>query len=546
MRKGPSKHQNILNAFGRGALIVLCVFLLNTCITIYDWLPEYNFTRLIKIAPETLGVFALLLAVSLVQIRRKKLFFFSLSLLLTLYFVFTIGETVTRHMYRRGFYPLIDLLFFREVLRLISDSGSAVVQAGYFFALCIIVAGFFTAFYFLLSTIERCITLTKRRFILIFAVMGFLSVYSGIFGLKAPYVDDLFSQLGAPATSSGEEKKITAGPLAPELSGRTDTSEDHVFPGLKDSNIFLFIVESYGYTAFAKNEHFVILEPLYHSLQKKLQDSGYGIVSKFLGSPVIGGYSWLADSTLLTGVRICSQVEYDTLLKSDAQSLVSLLNDAGYFTVLSAPGTLREWPEGECFYGFDRYVYAKDFHYQGPEFSFVPVPDQFCIYDIHRRIVQRAEEPFFIEYLLVSSHAPFNRIPDYIEDWTEIDDGSVYYGTENHFFENTWFSGKQYTEGYTAAISYVLTVITEYLTGFLNDEALVIIVGDHQPKYPVTERGQPLSVPMHLISRNKNILRRFEGLGYTPGLIPSQEPPHPGLETFKHDFLFAILQGGNG
>jgi len=546
MRKDSSKHQDMLKTFGGGALIVFCVFLLNTFITIYDWLPEYNFARLVKIAPETLGVFALLLAVSLLQIRRKQLFIFSWSVLLTLYFVFTIGETVTRHMYRRGFYPLIDLLFFREVLRLVSDSGSAFVQAGYFFALCIIVAGFFTAFYFLLSTIERRITRTKRRFILISAVVGFLAAFSGTFGLKDPYVDNLYSQLGVPAPSVDAEKKANAGPLAPELSGLAASSEDHVFPGLKDSNIYLFIVESYGYTAFAKNEHFVILEPLYRTLQKKLQDSGYGIVSKFLGSPVIGGYSWLADSTLLTGVRICSQVEYDSLLESDTQSLVSLLNDAGYFTVLSAPGTLREWPEGECFYGFNRYVYAKDFHYKGPEFSFVPVPDQFCIYDIHRRIVQRAAEPFFIQYLLVSSHAPFNRIPDYIDDWTEIDDGSVYYERENHFFENTWFSGKQYTEGYTAAISYVLTVITEYLTGFLNDEALVIIVGDHQPKYPVTERGQPLSVPMHLISRNKTILRKFEKMGYTPGMTPSQKPPHPGLETFQHDFLTAILQGGNG
>jgi hypothetical protein len=535
--------QDLPKTFGRAFLIFCCVFILNTLITFYDWLPEYDFSRLLKIAPETLGVFALLLAVSFVRKRREKLFPLSLSFFLTLYFIFTMGETVTRHMYRRGFYPLIDLLFFREVLRLVSDSSSAVVQAGYFLLLCMFVAVFFAAFYFLLSAISKSVTRTKRPFILVSAVVGFFVVFSGLFGLKEPYFDNLVTQFGVMTPPAGEQKNITHETLKPEHGTQIESLEDHLFSGLKDNNIFLFIVESYGYTAFAKNEHFVILKPIYLRLQKKLQDNGYGIVSKFLGSPVIGGYSWIADSTLLTGVKIGSQVEYDHLLESDTKTLVSVLNDAGYFTVLSAPGTLREWPEGERFYGFDRYVYAKDFHYQGPEFSFVPAPDQFCIHNIHTHIVQKCEEPFFIQYLLVSSHAPFNRIPRYIEDWTEIGDGSIYHETEILFFENTWFSGKQYTEGYTAAISYVLTVITEYLTRFIHDEALIIVVGDHQPKYPVTERGQPLSVPIHLISRNKNILHRFEEMGYTQGLIPFQEPPHPGLETFHLDFLTAISQG---
>jgi hypothetical protein len=549
MRINFSEHHDIPKTLLRAFLTVCCVFILNTLMTFHDWIPEFDFSHLLKIAPETLGVLTLLLAASFVRKRREKLFFFSLSFILTLYFVFTLGETVTRHMYRRGFYPLIDLLFFREVLRLVSDSGSAVARAGYFFLLCMIVAVFFTAFFFLLSALSKNVTHTKHRFILLLMVAGFLIVFSATFGLKDPYVDNIIKQFGVPTPpdgeKNGEKTHILRQTSHVEHGTHIDALEGDVFPGLKDNNIFLFIVESYGYTAFAKKEHFNILEPLYLSLQKKFQDNGYGIVSKFLGSPVIGGYSWIADSTLLTGVKIGSQVEYDHLLESDTQTLVSVFNDAGYFTVLSAPGTLREWPEGERFYGFDRYIYAKDFHYQGPEFSFVPVPDQFCIHSIHTHIVQRCEKPFFIQYLLVSSHAPFNRIPIYIDDWAEIGDGSIYYETENLFFENTWFSGKQYTEGYTAAISYVLTVIAEYLTRFIHDDALAIIVGDHQPKYPVTERGQPLSVPIHLISRNAHILRRFEGMGYTQGFIPFQEPPHPGLETFHHDFLTAISHDGN-
>jgi hypothetical protein len=302
-------------------------------------------------------------------------------------------------------------------------------------------------------------------------------------------------------------------------------------------NVLLCIIESYGYTAYAKADHAAILEPYLREQEERLAAAGYRILSTFLKSPVIGGYSWYADSTLLTGMRINSEEQYGELLRSKTPNLVGLLDERGYRTVLVAPGTLKPWPEGEAYYQFDHYLYNADFGYRGPEFSFVPVPDQYSLNKLHRRFIAAGDGgPLFAEFLLVSSHAPFNRIPPYVEDWDSLGDGSIYHELPMLTFKNTWFQGKEYAEGYTAAIKYVFDVLVAYLTEFLEDDTLIIITGDHQPKYPVTERGQPLSVPMHVLCRDWSLIEPLVGYGYVDG-VPTQQPPHDGLESFYEQFM---------
>jgi hypothetical protein len=44
-------------------------------------------------------------------------------------------------------------------------------------------------------------------------------------------------------------------------------------------------------------------------------------------------------------------------------------------------------------------------------------------------------------------------------------------------------------------------------------------------------------VPLHVISRRVDFLSPFLDRGYTEGLIPRQELPHDGLETFLPSLL---------
>ncbi|MGW8301378.1 MAG: hypothetical protein ACWGNO_04875, partial [Desulfobacterales bacterium] len=69
--------------------------------------------------------------------------------------------------------------------------------------------------------------------------------------------------------------------------------------------------------------------------------------------------------------------------------------------------------------------------------------------------------------------------------------------------------------------------------------------GDHQPNVQITGPGSSWSVPVHVISRNKDLLGPFKSKGYTPGLIPRQPPPHPGMETFLFGLLKSFSSSGN-
>jgi hypothetical protein len=166
--------------------------------------------------------------------------------------------------------------------------------------------------------------------------------------------------------------------------------------------------------------------------------------------------------------------------------------------------------------------------------------DQFVLDAIHRREVAAAEQPLLLQYVLISSHYPFNLIPRYFEDWSVIGDGSIYAREDSvTVLPIPPGSNTAGPEGYVAAMRYELNLITEYVTRFLpdDDRALVVVLGDHQPYSGVTGKGKPWSVPIHVVSRDPQVLEPFRRRGYTPGWIPRQSPPHPGMETFLPGFL---------
>jgi hypothetical protein len=104
-------------------------------------------------------------------------------------------------------------------------------------------------------------------------------------------------------------------------------------------------------------------------------------------------------------------------------------------------------------------------------------------------------------------------------------------------FPIVWPDLSNASQGYVTAIIYELNAITDFIMRYLDDNALIIVLGDHQPNVQITGENQPWSVPVHVISRNNEFLKPFRKRGYTPGLIPTQPPPHRGMETFLYDFL---------
>jgi hypothetical protein len=305
---------------------------------------------------------------------------------------------------------------------------------------------------------------------------------------------------------------------------------------LRGANVYLFFVESYGHTVFADSLHFSMIAPLFEAFEQGLKAHGFAVYSHFLTSPTYGGTSWLAHGTLASGVDLTNQMGFDLLVTSKLKTLTHYFNEAGYRTVSVMPGTTYPWPEG-AFFGYQEKYYAWNFDYKGPRYGFSPMPDQYVLDYIYRQKIQTRTQPLFVEYVLITSHAPFHSQPPYLEDWSQIGDSAIYHEKEIITFPIVWPDLSQATEAYMTSIIYDVKVLKAYLEQYVDDDALIIILGDHQPNVQITGENRPWSVPIHVISRNRDLLEPFAARGYTPGIIPRQSPPHPGMETFLYDFL---------
>jgi hypothetical protein len=156
---------------------------------------------------------------------------------------------------------------------------------------------------------------------------------------------------------------------------------------------------------------------------------------------------------------------------------------------------------------------------------------------VRRRELAERRQPFFIRYVLISSHAAFSIQPPFLADWHEIGDGSIYHDRQLIYYPIHWPNLHNAGEAYLRSLDYVFTTLGDYIAKFVSTDTLIIIMGDHQPNLQLTGEGEPWSVPVHVISRNPRLLEPFRKRGYASGLIPAQPPPHAGMETFLPNLL---------
>ena len=306
---------------------------------------------------------------------------------------------------------------------------------------------------------------------------------------------------------------------------------------LDGSDVYVFFIESYGHTVFGDSRHSALIIPYLEDAEDRLVGKSYRTCSNFLTSPAYGGSSWLTHGALASGVAINGQLHYDLLLTSPVQPMAEYFNRAGYRTISVMPGTIWPWPSGE-FYKYKKKYYAPDFGYRGRKFGWAPMTDQYVLDAIYRAEIQNRSEPLFIEFVLISSHAPFNEMPRYIADWSKIGDGAIYQRLEPIRFPVIWPELKNASEAYVTSIIYDWQVLVGFMERTAANDQIIIILGDHQPNLKITGENQPWSVPVHIISRNPSFVKPFISRGYIPGLIPSQPLPHPGVESL----LWALLE----
>ncbi|TVQ24012.1 MAG: hypothetical protein EA383_12600 [Spirochaetaceae bacterium] len=559
----------------RAALVLLVSagFLLNALLNTYRWLASgYAITAIVP-SPVLLAGILLVWITTRTQGdatgRRSRVLVNALSACIGFALVYSVAEGAIQLLYARRFIPSSDISYVRGGLLLLFPEATATVTALTPFVIFLILGFTFllARVYLLLvrATALQIPALTTRmqRLAVICACFVMIAVVS-VRVFSSPTRDsETWSHMLIPIMLRGAvdiDRFELADPVIndderehadEELEAdRNDRDEAYGLPGIRDADIYMFAVESYGITVFENEEQRAALLPVIRDSYERLQSAGFSVASHYLESPVFSGLSWLAEATLFSGNVIDRQSRFENLIETGVYSLPDFLaEEAQYYNMKAKPGAVHgDWPEGYDVFGFDEMLiaYNDDFRYRGPWFSFVPVPDQFAIQALHERIQERKDDgtledrPLFAYYQLVSSHIPFNHIPEYLSDWSRLGDGSIYFETDNQVFDNDYFSGTEYVEGFIASIEYVFEVLTEYVTRFIPEdrESLIVFFGDHQPGSVVSGRGASRSVPIHVISRNDAIVRGFiEELSYVPGMIPDQPHPHPHMADFYPDFV---------
>jgi hypothetical protein len=521
---------------------ILSACFLNVLLNIQYPASDLPLWTLFKLSPEALGILLIIWLIAILRIRFQAAVYIPLIAWVLFLRLFRLGDVLVPMYFFRPFNLYLDSRFLPDLLHLLYTTLSRNAFFIWLFAVTALLAGMIWLTWLSFKTIHNYLLSSRIRGWALGIVMAGLMVlpqiWGGIFfdknrflarGLFLRVIEEFDFIL---QVKGHRAKHMAVIGSALKKNQTTPSSLDK----LHGADVYLFFVESYGYTIFGDTRHFPKIEPHLIAIENALNDQGFEVVSNFFDSPTYGGSSWLAHATLSSGVHLNNQMRYNLLITSQVKTLARYFNAAGYRTVRAMPGTQWPWPEGE-FYGYQAKYYAWHFDYLGPMYGWSTMPDQYVLDFIRRREIETTSQPLFVEFILVSSHAPFHRQPPYLDAWSRIGEGAVYNDLEVITFPIVWPDLSNASDGYVTAIRYDLTVMAEFIRQFVKDAALIVILGDHQPNVQLTGTNQLWSVPVHVISRNPDLLKPFQNRGFRPGLIPAQPPPHRGMASFLFDFL---------
>lgn len=465
--------------------------------------------------------------------------------------VLRIGDGIERYYFHRWFNAYLDLRLVPEGLRLLHATLPAAKLAQWTVLVVLCSVAVIVATRWSLRTAQSYLAVPQQRRLFAGVVAAFVlgtplsptprgdERYTGLFAASilprfGQEVDFLLHIYGYREQRLAEihavQRELRAGPPNLEKLG--------------GAPVLLFLVEAYGETVFEPGPGSTEMTAALTAFQSELEQAGYGLASRLLESPVYGGSSWLAQATIATGVQTKEEFQYALLQAARPRTMAMFFRDAGYRTVLAQPGTTRRWPEAN-FLGFDAHYCSWDFAYRGPRFGWARMPDQYVIDFLHRREIERATKPLFIKYALVSSHAPWNDQPPVVDDWSRLGDGALYHGLPHRLFSTSLAGSAQIREAYLSSIRYDLEVLKRYLRDFVRSDALVFVLGDHQPIPAVTGHAPARGVPVHVLSKNEAFVRAFVELGYSPGLRPKSGASLP-LARFLPQLLQAFSARPSG
>jgi hypothetical protein len=330
------------------------------------------------------------------------------------------------------------------------------------------------------------------------------------------------------------------------------TPGDQLLTGLRGTDVLLVFVESYGQVSVQGSSFSPAIDAVLANGTRELRTAGFSTRSAFITAPNFGGISWLAHSTLQSGVWVNTPGRYDQLIASHRFTLSDAFNRAGWRTVYDAPADNRFWPPGKTFYHFDKLYNEHDLGYRGPKYAYAPMPDQYVLAALQRlELAKRHRRPLFAQVNLVSSHTPWTRIPQLIP-WSEVGNGSIFnrIATEHEGDDSLSFSGAWswldingsavVRAAYAKTIEYTMRALVSFLAHYRDPNLVVVALGDEQPWTIVSGDDPSHEVPISIIAQDPTVFKRIAGWGWNAGLQPSPRAPVWPESVFRDRLLTAF------
>jgi phosphatidylglycerophosphate synthase len=321
-----------------------------------------------------------------------------------------------------------------------------------------------------------------------------------------------------------------------------NTPTSQLLTGLRGKDVILAIVESYGQVAVQGSSFSPQVDATLAQGTKQLQASGFSARSGFLTSTTFGGISWLAHSSMQSGLTVNTQRRYDQLIKSNRFTLSDAFDRAGFRTVDDVPSDDRPWAPGTSFYHFDKLYNRLDVGYHGPTFAYASMPDQYVMAALqHYELAKPDRRPVFAEVDLVSSHEPWTNIPSLMA-WNKLGNGSIFKTAPSFATTKSalWGNSTAVQAAYGRSIQYTMSALVSFVKHANDPNLVMIAVGDHQPWTEVSGQGSSHNVPISIIAHDPAVLKRVAGWGWSNGLRPSPRAPVWPMSALRNRLLRAF------
>jgi hypothetical protein len=450
----------------------------------------------------------------------------------------------------RPFDPVLDWVLFDDAQSFLEDSAGRAGAIGALIGVIVLVVAILTLMSLAAVRITKVADRHRR------ASFGTALTGTAVWVVLLVLGVQIFGTIPVAARSSAmyvwDRAKMVKGGLRDEkafeklaaIDAFGSVPGDQLLTGLRGKDVMVFFVESYGRSAIEDPALNPGTVDVLAEGDETLKRAGYVSSSGWLGSPTAGGGSWLAHSTLLSGLWIDKQNRYRNLTSSNRLTLTSAFKKAGFDTMSVMPGATRAWPEGN-FYGYDKVYDSRNTGYQGPAFSWAPQPDQYTLSWFEKNVHGPAHDPMFVEMPLVSSHTPWAPLPQFI-DWDDVGDGSIYeqIQIEGKKVGSIWKDPVKLRREYARSIQYTLTTVISWLERYGDENTVMIMLGDHQPSSLIVGDGASRDVPITLLTKDKNVMAKASSWGWTTGITPAPQAPVWRMDEFRDRFMTTFGPSG--